>query len=104
LLEDHKDEIKDFLERGEYAFFPEVVLSMNVGLFDEDESFESLIVAADSVNKGFNLNVGKVKVNFRPDGNKLIDDRRQMIFRFRFVLSYSLMKKQKTIQELYFTI
>lgn len=78
LLEDHKDEMKDFLERGEYAFFPEVVLSMNVGLSDEDKSFESLIVAADSANKGFNLNVGKIKVNFRPDGNKLIDDRRQL--------------------------
>lgn len=78
LLEDHKDEMKDFLERGEYAFFPEVVLSMNVGLSDEVEDFENLAVAVDSADKGFNLKVGKVKVNFKPDENKLIDDRRQL--------------------------
>lgn len=78
LLEDHKDEMKDFLEKGEYAFFPEIVLSMNVGLSDEAEGFEDLAIAADSADKGFNLKVGKVKINFRPDDNKLIDDRRQL--------------------------
>ncbi|RCX17929.1 hypothetical protein DFR58_10697 [Anaerobacterium chartisolvens] len=78
LLEDHKDEMKDFLERGEYAFFPEVVLSMNVGLSDEVEVFEDFAVAVDSADKGFNLKVGNVKVNFKPDENKLIDDRRQL--------------------------
>ena len=78
LLEDHKDEMKDFLEKGEYTFFPEVVLSMNVGLSDDDESFEAFADAVDSADNGYNQNVGKVKVNFRPDVNKLIDERRQL--------------------------
>ena len=78
LLEDHKDEMKDFLERGEYAFFPEVVLSMKIGLSDESEDFKYLAEAIDSADKGFNSKVGKVKVNFKPDENKLIDGRRQL--------------------------
>lgn len=78
LLEDHKDEMKDFLEKGEYAFFPEVVMSMNIGLSDETEEFENLADAVDSANKGYNMKVGEVKVNFKPDENKLIDDRRQL--------------------------
>jgi len=81
LLEEHKDEMKDFLERGEYAFFPEVVFSMNVGLpneIDEDKSFEDFVATVDSVDKGFNRMVGKVKVNFKADDNKFIDDRRQL--------------------------
>ena len=78
LLEDHKDEMKDFLERGEYAFFPEVVLSMKMGLSDEGKDFENLADAVDSADRGFNLKVGKVKVNFKSDENKLIDDRRQL--------------------------
>jgi len=78
LLEEHKDEMKDFLERGEYAFFPEVVLSMKMGLPGESEDFNNLAAAVDSADKGFNLKVGKVKINFKPDENKLIDDRRQL--------------------------
>jgi len=78
LLEEHKDEMKDFLERGEYAFFPEVVLSMNVGLSDANDGFEAFAEAVDSAKDGFNAKVGDVKVNFRPDDNKLIDDRRQL--------------------------
>ena len=81
LLEEHKDEMKDFLERGEYAYFPEVVLSMNVGLSDEakeDKAFEDFVSAVDSADKGFNKIIGEVKVNFKPDSNKLIDDRRQL--------------------------
>jgi len=79
LLEDHKDEMKDFLERGEYAFFPEVVLSMNVGLSDGVEYFERFVAAVDSADKGFKQqSVGKVKVNFRPDDNKLIYDHKQL--------------------------
>lgn len=78
LLEEHKDEMKDFLERGEYAFFPEVVLSMKMGLSDEGKDFENLADAVDSADRGFNLKVGKVKVNFKSDENKLIDDRRQL--------------------------
>jgi hypothetical protein len=65
LLEEHKDEMKDFLEKGEYAFFPEVVLSMNVGLDDGDDSFDSFLAKVDSPNKGFNAKVGQVKVKFR---------------------------------------
>lgn len=78
LLKKHKVEMKDFLEKGEYAFFPEVVLSMNVGLSDEDEIFNSFATAVDSADKGFNLNVGKVKVNFKSDKNKLLNDRKQL--------------------------
>lgn len=78
LLEEHKDEMKDFLEKGEYAFFPEVVLSMNVGLSDEDEVFENFAAAVDSADRGFNSIVGKVKINFKSDNSKLIDDRRQL--------------------------
>ena len=78
LLEDHKDEMKDFLEKGEYTFFPEVVLSMNVGLSDETNAFESFVAAVDSPGSGFNSNIGKVKINFRPDNNKFIDSRRQL--------------------------
>ena len=77
LLETHKDEMKEFLERGEYAFFPEVVLSMNIGTEDNDD-FEKLISFVDSVGKGFNAPVGKVKINFRADKNKLLDERRQV--------------------------
>lgn len=78
LLEDHKDEMKDFLERGEYTYFPEVVLSMNVGLSDAVLDFENLADAVDSADKGFNSKVGKVKINFKSDENKLIDDRKQL--------------------------
>jgi len=78
LLEEHKDEMKDFLEKGEYAFFPEVVLSMNIGLSDDIEMFEELVNAVDSVEKGFNHTVGNVKVNFKSDNNKLIDERRKL--------------------------
>lgn len=78
LIEDHKDEMKEFLERGEYAYFPEVVLSMNVGLTDAVQDFENLADAVDSADKGFNSKVGKVKINFKSDENKLIDDRKQL--------------------------
>jgi hypothetical protein len=77
LMEDHKDEMKDFLKRGEYAFFPEVVLSMNVGL-SEDNDFDRLVAIVDSANAGFNAKVGSVKINFIADENKRIDDRRQL--------------------------
>lgn len=78
LLEEHKDEMKEFLERGEYAFFPEVVLSMKMGLSGENGDFTNLAAAVDSADKGFNSKVGNVKINFKPDENKLIDDRRQL--------------------------
>jgi hypothetical protein len=78
LLDDHKGEMQDFLERGEYAFFPEVVLSMKIGLSDEVIGFEKLADAVDSADKGFNSNIGKVKINFKPDENKLIDDRKHL--------------------------
>ena len=78
LLEEHKDEMKEFLERGEYAFFPEVVLSMKMGLSGENGDFINLAAAVDSADKGFNSKVGKIKINFKPDENKLIDDRRQL--------------------------
>lgn len=84
LLEAHKDEMTEFLERGEYAFFPEVVLSMNICI-SEDDNFENLISVVDSVDKGFNAPVGKVKINFRADKNKLLDDRRQIkVAQFEF--------------------
>lgn len=78
LLEEHKDEMKEFLERGEYAFFPEVVLSMKMDLTGENGDFIKLAAAVDSADKGFNSKVGKVKINFIPDDNKLIDDRRYL--------------------------
>lgn len=84
LLEEHKDEMKEFLERGEYAFFPEVVLSMNVGASDNDD-FENFISVVDSADKGFNTSVGNVKINFRADKNKLLDERRQVkVAQFEF--------------------
>ena len=79
LLEAHKDEMTEFLERGEYAFFPEVVLSMNIGISEKDD-FEKLISVVDSVNKGFNASVGNVKINFIADKNKMLDERRQIKF------------------------
>ena len=78
LLEEHKDEMKDFLERGEYTFFSEVVLSMSMSLPNGDDGFEKFVVAVDSADRGYNQNVGKIKVSFRPDDNKLIDERRQL--------------------------
>ena len=85
LLEAHKDEMKEFLERGEYAFFPEVVLSMNIGLSSDDTNFESLVDVVDSVKRGFNAKVGNVKINFVADENKLIDERRQVkVAQFEF--------------------
>jgi hypothetical protein len=85
LLEEHKDEMKDFLERGEYAFFPEVVLSMNVGLDSDDDSFDGFLEKVDSPDKGFNAKIGNVKVNFRADENKLFDERRQVkVAQFEF--------------------
>jgi hypothetical protein len=78
LLEEHKDEMKEFLERGEYAFFPEVVLSMNLGLPDGDDSFEQFVGIVDSTHDGYNATIGKVKINFTADKNKLIDDRKQL--------------------------
>jgi len=59
--------MKDFLERGEYAYFPEVILSMNVGLYDAIQDFENLADAIDSAGKGFNSKVGKIKINFKSD-------------------------------------
>jgi len=76
LLEEHKDEMKDFLERGEYAFFPEVVLSMSIEL--PNENFNELLRTVDSADEGFNKRVGKIKINFTATGNKLIDERRQV--------------------------
>lgn len=86
LLEEHKDEMKDFLERGEYTFFPEVVLSMDVGLTDSsNENFEDLLTVVDSADKGFNKEVGKVKINFTAERNKLFDERKQVkIAQFEF--------------------
>ena len=78
LLEEHKDEMKDFLEKGEYAYFPEVVLSMNIGLSNDVQDFENLADAVDSADKGFNSKVGKVKINFKSDESKLIDERKQL--------------------------
>ena len=78
LLEEHKDEMKDFLEKGEYAYFPEVVLSMNIGLSNDVQEFENLADAVDSADKGFNSKVGKVKINFKSDESKLIDERKQL--------------------------
>ena len=84
LLEEHKDEMKDFLERGEYAFFPEVVLSMDMGL-SNGGGFEEFLGIVDSVDKGFNAKVGKVKINFKADENKLFDERRQVkVAQFEF--------------------
>ena len=77
LLEEHKDEMKDFLERGEYTFFPEVILSMNFSI-DDKVAFEDFVADVDSATKGFNKTVGKARVNFKPDENKFIDDRRQL--------------------------
>ena len=79
LLEEHKDEMKIFLEKGEYTFFPEVVLSMNIGLPGDIEAFETLVDDVDSVDKGLSRTaIGNVMVNFKPDNNKLIDERRQL--------------------------
>ncbi|MDR3149802.1 MAG: hypothetical protein LBT88_07325 [Oscillospiraceae bacterium] len=84
LLQEHKDEMKDFLEQGEYVFFPEVILSMNLGLSEEDE-YNELLSKVNSADKGFNQKVGKVKINFRADDNKLIDDRRHIkVAQFEF--------------------
>jgi hypothetical protein len=77
-LEKHRNEMKEFLERGEYAFFPEVVLSLNVGLSGNDETFENFVATVDSPKEGYKNNIGKVKVNFRADENKYIDDRRKL--------------------------
>lgn len=81
LLEEHKDEMKEFLERGEYAFFPEVILSMHAGLSDapDDGVFEALVAAVDSIDEGFKKSeIGRIKINFKSDDNKLIDDRKQL--------------------------
>ena len=77
LLEEHKDEMKEFLEKGEYAFFPEVVLSMSIGL-DDDEEFKNFAATVDSADKGFNAKSGNVHINFSADKNKLIDERKQI--------------------------
>jgi hypothetical protein len=78
LLEAHKGEMMEFLERGEYAFFPEVILSMNLGLPDGDDSFEKFVGIVDSARDGFNAKIGNAKINFIADENKLIDERRQL--------------------------
>lgn len=51
---------------------------MKIGLCAEFKEFNNLASAIDSADKGFNSKVGKVKVNFKPDENKLIDGRRQI--------------------------
>lgn len=51
---------------------------MNVGLSDAVQDFENLADAVDSAGKGFNSGVGKVKINFKSDEKKLIDDRKQL--------------------------
>jgi len=83
LIEEHKHEMKDFLERGEYSFFPEVVLSMNTEA--NDNSFEELLRKVDSVDNGFKSKVGNVKINFKADKNKRFDERRKVkVAQFEF--------------------
>lgn len=46
LMEDHQKEMVDFLNRGEYRFFPEVVLSVSLATknnFEEIEEFFSCV-------------------------------------------------------------
>lgn len=85
LLEEHKDEMKDFLEQGEYAFFPEVVLSMSLDVSDDSEDFHDLLSTVDSADKGLRKSFGKTKISVAAAKNKLIDERKQVkVAQFEF--------------------
>jgi hypothetical protein len=85
LLKKHKEEMRDFLESGEYVFFPEVILSMSVGVSDDKDDYEEFVGIVNTDEKGFNKKVGSIKVNFRADENKLTDGRRKVkVAQFEF--------------------
>jgi hypothetical protein len=85
LLDKHKGEMKDFLESGEYVFFPEVVLSMSVGASGNREDYDAFVGIVNAAEEGFNRKVGNIKINFRADDNKLIDGRRKVkVAQFNF--------------------
>lgn len=56
LIEAHKGEMADFLNAGEYRFFPELILSLNLtdgkSDFDELASFHTNLQNGQTWNKG----------------------------------------------------
>jgi|GEM_PF-3946655 len=47
-------------------------------LSEDDSVFNGFVASVDSANTGFNSSAGRDRINFRPDNNKLIDDRRYL--------------------------
>lgn len=78
LIEEHRDEMKDYLERGEYSFFPEVILSMSMDLPSECNDYTKFAAAVDSAFSGFNSKVGNLRINFKSDKSRLVDERKQL--------------------------
>lgn len=65
LIDEHKGEMADFLNKGEYRFFPEVILSLNLQTeknYDEVQSFITSIQVGSKWNKNlgaFNFSIYK---------------------------------------------
>lgn len=72
LIETHKGEMASFLNSGEYRFFPEVILSLN--LTDGKKDFDELDLFHTKLQSGqtWNKNVGDVQFNISQNVTKNI--------------------------------
>lgn len=72
LIEEHKGEMAKFLNGGEYRFFPEVILSLN--LTDGKKDFDDLDLFHKTLQSGqtWNKNVGNLQFNISQNNTKNI--------------------------------
>jgi hypothetical protein len=68
LIEEHKGEMADFLNAGEYKFFPELILSLN--LTDGKSDFDELASFHTNLQNGQTWNKSIGKVHFSVSQNK----------------------------------
>ncbi|MDR0930791.1 MAG: hypothetical protein LBM38_03485 [Clostridiales bacterium] len=79
LLGEHANEMINFLTKGDYKYFPEVVLSMSFNLDENIQPFEMLLEAVNSREKGSRAtNIGDITVNFNKQNNKLVGDNKPL--------------------------
>ncbi len=63
LMEDHQKEMVDFLNRGEYRFFPEVVLSVSLATKNNFEEIEEFFSCVHDRKAWEGKNLGDYKIN-----------------------------------------
>lgn len=70
LIEEHKGEMAEFLNKGEYRFFPEVVLSLSLSTGNNFSEVESFFGAMRSNSNWGNKKLGNYQINVFYHGNK----------------------------------